>query len=68
MQEGKTEGQKNKAASYEAILAAVTLPMSPDVACAIWQAQEYGLWLTILPRYWNNTILGDQEFCDSLLP
>eukprot|EP00957_Ditylum_brightwellii_P133354 10167486-Ditylum_brightwellii.AAC.1 len=67
MQEGKTEGQKNKAVNYEAILDAVTSPMLPDVACTIRQAQECGLWLTFLPRYRNNTVLGDQEFRDSLL-
>eukprot|EP00957_Ditylum_brightwellii_P122171 9316447-Ditylum_brightwellii.AAC.1 len=41
--------------------------ISPDVVRAIRQGQKCGQWLNILPRYRNHTVLGAQEFHDSLL-
>eukprot|EP00957_Ditylum_brightwellii_P189537 14427410-Ditylum_brightwellii.AAC.1 len=41
--------------------------MSPDIERAIRCSQECGQWLNMLPRYGNNTVLGEQEFCDNLL-
>eukprot|EP00957_Ditylum_brightwellii_P042204 3196112-Ditylum_brightwellii.AAC.1 len=67
MSSGRTVGQKAKGEKYKQFLSDSTAHMPPDVAQAIRQGQKYGQWLNILPRYCNHTVLGAQEFHDSLL-
>eukprot|EP00957_Ditylum_brightwellii_P207261 15352175-Ditylum_brightwellii.AAC.1 len=67
MDSGRDEGQKSKAEKYESVLIVVMQPMSPDIERAIRHSQECGQWLNMLPWYRNNTVFGEQEFCNNLL-
>eukprot|EP00957_Ditylum_brightwellii_P153404 11675860-Ditylum_brightwellii.AAC.1 len=67
MDSGREEGQKSKAEKYESVLIVVIQPMSPDIERTIRRSKEYGQWFNMLPRYQNNTVLGEQEFRDNLI-
>eukprot|EP00957_Ditylum_brightwellii_P142852 10885076-Ditylum_brightwellii.AAC.1 len=67
MKAGRAKGQQNKVVQYKVLLVEVTLGLSSDVARANKCTQECGKWLDILPHFCNNTVLGQQEFHDSLL-
>eukprot|EP00957_Ditylum_brightwellii_P002285 176063-Ditylum_brightwellii.AAC.1 len=68
MNKGQRERKKCKSEKYDCTFSEACAPLSPDQQQRLKErAKEGGEWLSMMPRYKNNNVLGEGEFRNVLL-